>query len=49
MKFDTIFKLDHSFDDNLFIHHCIPVPTQKDLFYVSLSNGYTVHYLLYSS
>lgn len=39
MKFDTVFKLNNDFDENIFIHHCIPVPGEHDSFYVSLSNG----------
>lgn len=42
MKFDTVFKLNNDFDDDIFIHHCIAVPGVHDSYYVSLSNGYSL-------
>ena len=42
MKFETIFKLNENFDSDIFIHHCIPIPSQNQSFFISLSNGYFI-------
>lgn len=39
-KFETFFKLDKNFDEDIFLHHCVPFPNSEHSFLVSLSNGY---------
>lgn len=39
-KVEQVFKLDNSFDSDVFIHHFIPYPDNPAAFLVSLGNGY---------
>lgn len=38
-RFESLFKADSRFDEDVFLHHCIPHPSDDHLFLVSLSNG----------
>ena len=40
MKFETIFKLPTNVDSDILIHHSVPFPDSKTVFYISLSNGF---------
>lgn len=38
-RFESLFKADSRFDEDVFLHHCLPHPSDEHLFLVSLSNG----------